>query len=63
MKPTSPHIKISYDNASGYGYKYTHINDIINNTSTVLFNSFDKASSHQTISVFKPSKAASFFQS
>jgi len=59
----SPHINISYERASGSGYKHTQI--IFNKTkaSMKLPNSFDNASSHQAISGSRPSYEASFFQS
>jgi hypothetical protein len=59
----SPHIKISYDNASGSGYKNQHTNVKIKITSNMCPISLDKASSHQTISASKPSNDVSFFQS
>jgi len=56
-------MKISYDKASGSGYKYAQIIFKITNASIKLPNSLDKASSHQAISGSNPSYEDSFFQS
>jgi len=59
----SPHIKISYDRASGSSYKIKVTIKKIIEKSIAVDNSLVSASSNHTISLLKPSAVASFFQS
>lgn len=61
--PISPHIKISYDSASGSVYNNHPANHTQNSKSNNDDNSLDNPSSNHRSSVSRPSKLKSCFQS